>query len=179
MTFSGGMRVDGTLDLPGTGALAVDHRHSHRRQGEARERHSGEPEPGGTGMEPERDRLDLKAAVSQIVKEGGSALLGRAFGVDPETRSRRRSRRRSRSRPTRRNGRRRKRMRRKRKLEDEAKNRLKGLFGSSCRFRSRDASAHDTRMASGRASNLPGMEHSAWESNDGCVLSHAGRSLHA
>src|SRR5207253_1111895 len=83
MTFSGGMRVDGTLDLPGTVALAP---------ATIAALTGGKVNPAnpipvnlkliGPAWNPTAADLDLKPAVNQIVKEGGTALLGRAFGVD-------------------------------------------------------------------------------------------------
>jgi AsmA protein len=130
MTFSGGMRVDGTLDLPGTVALSPSTIATLT---------GGKVKPAnaipvnlrlvGPAWSPSVADLDLKAAVSQIVKEGGSALLGRAFGVDSgnaqqaaeqkaqqvEADARKRAQAEADA--------------QKKKLEDEAKNRLKGLFG--------------------------------------------------
>ncbi len=83
MSFSGGMRVDGTLDLPGTVSLSPSTIAAIT---------GGKVKPAnpipvnlrlvGPAWSPSVTDLDLKAAVSQIVKEGGSALLGRAIGVD-------------------------------------------------------------------------------------------------
>ncbi|HZR10165.1 MAG TPA: AsmA-like C-terminal region-containing protein [Myxococcales bacterium] len=83
MSFTGGMRVDGTLDLPGTVSLSPSTISAIT---------GGKVKPAnaipvnlrlvGPVWSPSVTDLDLKAAVSQIVKEGGSALLGRAFGVN-------------------------------------------------------------------------------------------------
>ena len=83
MTFSGGLRVDGTLDLPGTVALSP---------GIIAAITGGKVRPAnpipvklrlvGPAWSPSVVDLDLKPAVDQIVKEGGAALVGRALGVD-------------------------------------------------------------------------------------------------
>jgi AsmA protein len=83
MTFTGGLRVDGTLDLPGTVALSP---------GTIAAITGGKVKPAnpipvklrlvGPAWSPSVVDLDLKPAVDQIMKEGGAALLGRALGVD-------------------------------------------------------------------------------------------------
>jgi AsmA protein len=83
MSFAGGMRLDGTLDLPGTVSLAPA-TISALTGGKVK---PSNPIPVtvrliGPAWSPTVADLDLKPAVSQIVKEGGAALIGRAFGVD-------------------------------------------------------------------------------------------------
>ena len=83
LSFSGGMRVDGTLDLPGTISLAPL-TIAALTGGKVK---PSQPIPvnlklTGPAWSPTVTDLDLKAAVSQIVKEGGAALLGKALGVD-------------------------------------------------------------------------------------------------
>jgi len=83
MTFSGGLRVDGTLDLPGTVALSPSVIAAIT---------GGKVKPAnpipvklrlvGPAWSPSVVDLDLKPAVDQIMKEGGAALVGRALGVD-------------------------------------------------------------------------------------------------
>ena len=83
LSFSGGMRVDGQLELPGTVSLAPATIAAIT---------SGKVKPSqpipvnlkltGPAWSPTVSDLDLKPAVSQIVKEGGAALLGKALGVD-------------------------------------------------------------------------------------------------
>jgi len=83
MTFAGGMRVDGALDLAGTVALSPATISAIT---------GGKVKPSssipvnlkltGPAWSPTVTDLDLKPAVDQIVKEGGAALLGRALGVD-------------------------------------------------------------------------------------------------
>jgi AsmA protein len=130
MSFSGGMRLDGTLDLPGTVSLTP---------GTISAITGGKVKPAnaipvtlklvGPAWNPTVADLDLKPAVSEIVKQGGAALVGRAFGVDSgkaqqaaeqkaqqvqdETRKRAEAEAAA----------------QKKKMEEEAKNRLKGLFG--------------------------------------------------
>ena len=83
LSFSGGMRVDGTLDLPGTISLAPQ-TIAALTGGKVK---PAQPIPvnlklTGPAWSPTVTDLDLKPAVSQIVKEGGAALLGKALGVD-------------------------------------------------------------------------------------------------
>lgn len=83
MTFTGGLRVDGTLDLPGTVALSPSTIAAIT---------GGKVKPAnpipvkvrlvGPAWSPSVVDLDLKPAVEQIMKEGGAALVGRALGVD-------------------------------------------------------------------------------------------------
>jgi AsmA protein len=84
--------------------------------------------------------LDLKAAVSQIVREGGSALLGRALGVDSSNAQQAAE---QRAQQVQADAEKRAQAEmdaakqkaaadaeaERKKLEDEARNRLKGLFG--------------------------------------------------
>ena len=94
----------------------------------------------GPAWSPSVTDLDLKAAVSQIVKEGGSALLGRALGVDSgnaqqaaeqkaqqvqaDTQKRAQAEMDAAKRKAAAEA-----EAQRKKVEDEAKNRLKGLFG--------------------------------------------------
>ncbi|TMA21145.1 MAG: AsmA family protein, partial [Deltaproteobacteria bacterium] len=83
MSFSGGMRMDGTLDLPGTVSLSPETISTIT---------GGKVKPAsaipvtlklvGPAWSPTVADLDLKPAVNEIVKQGGAALVGRAFGVD-------------------------------------------------------------------------------------------------
>ncbi len=83
LSFSGGIRVDGELDLPGTISLSPQ---------TVQELTGGKVKPSaplpvglrliGPATSPSVTDLDLKAAVSAIVKEGGAALLGKALGTD-------------------------------------------------------------------------------------------------
>jgi AsmA protein len=83
LTFLGGIRVDGNLEMPGTVALAPQTIAAIT---------GGKVKPSqaipinlklsGPAWNPTVSDLDLKPAVAQIVKEGGAALLGKAFGVD-------------------------------------------------------------------------------------------------
>jgi AsmA protein len=68
----------------------------------------------GPAWSPSVSDLDLKPAVNQIVKEGGSALVGRAVGVDSSKVQ---------------GDVQKKAEEEQKKIQDEAKNRLKGLFG--------------------------------------------------
>jgi AsmA protein len=130
MTFTGGMRVDGTVDLPGTVALAPP---------TVAALTGGKVTPAnpipvnlklvGPAWNPTVTELDLKPAVNQIVKEGGTALLGRAFGVDS---SRAQQSAEQKAEQVQADAQKRAEAEaeaKRKKLEEEAKNRLKGLFG--------------------------------------------------
>jgi AsmA protein len=83
LTFSGGIRVDGALEMPGTVALSPQ-TIAAITGGKVKPSH---PIPvnlklTGPAWNPTVTDLDLKPAVEQIVKEGGAALIGKAFGVD-------------------------------------------------------------------------------------------------
>ncbi len=115
MTFAGGMRLDGSLDLSGTVALAPAVI-SAITGGKVK---PSNPVPVnlkliGPAWSPSVSDLDLKPAVNQIVKEGGSALVGRAIGVDSSNVQADVQK---------------KAEEQQKKIQDEAKNRLKGLFG--------------------------------------------------
>ena len=62
----------------------------------------------GPAWSPQVSDLDLKPAVAQIMKEAGSALVGKALGVDNVDQTQQAAQ---------------------KKAEEQAKNRLKGLFG--------------------------------------------------
>lgn len=141
MSFSGGMRVDGTLDLPGTVSLSPSTIAAIT---------GGKVKPAnaipvnlrlvGPAWSPSVTDLDLKSAVSQIVKEGGSALVGRALGVDSSNAQQAAE---QKAQQVQADAQKRAQAEmdaakqkaaaeaeaRKKKLEDEAKDRLKGLFG--------------------------------------------------
>jgi len=83
MMFTGGLRVDGTLDLPGMVALSP----STIAAITGGKVMPANPIPVklrlvGPAWSPSVVDLDLKPAVDQILKEGGAALVGRALGVD-------------------------------------------------------------------------------------------------
>jgi AsmA protein len=109
MSFSGGIRVDGELDLAGTIALAPTTIFSIT---------GGKVKPAqpipvnlrliGPAWSPQVADLDLRPAVAQIVREAGSAVVGKALGVDNVDQAQRDAQ---------------------KQVEQEAKNRLKGLFG--------------------------------------------------
>ena len=130
MTFSGGMRVDGTLDLPGTVALAP---------ATIAALTGGKVNPAnpipvnlkliGPAWNPTATDLDLKPAVNQIVKEGGTALLGRAFGVDSSKAQQTAEQKAGQVQADAQKRAEAEAEAKRKKLEEEAKNRLKGLFG--------------------------------------------------
>ena len=126
MTFSGGMRVDGNLDLGGVIALSPATISAIT---------GGKVKPAaaipvnlklvGPAWSPSVTDLDLKPAVNQIVKEGGAALVGRALGVDSSQAQKVAEQKASQVQADAQK----KAAEQKKKVEDEAKNRLKGLFG--------------------------------------------------
>jgi AsmA protein len=119
LTFSGGMRIDGTLDLPGTVSLAPQTIAAIT---------GGKVKPSqsipvnlkltGPAWSPSVTDLDLRPAVAQIVKDGSAALLGRALGVDT-SKAQAAGQQKAADEAA----------KAQQKLEEEAKNRLKGLFG--------------------------------------------------
>jgi AsmA protein len=126
MSFSGGMRVDGMLDLAGVVALSPATISAIT---------GGKVKPSGAipvnlklvgpAWSPSITDLDLKPAVSQIVKEGGAALVGRAIGVDSSGAQKAAEQKASQVQAEAQK----KAAEQQKKIEDEAKNRLKGLFG--------------------------------------------------
>ena len=130
MTFTGGMRVDGTLDLPGTVALAP---------ATIAALTGGKVKPAnpipvnlklvGPAWNPTATELDLKPAVNQIVKEGGTALVGRAFGVDSSQAQQGAEQRAAQVQADAQKRAEAEAEAKRKKLEEEAKDRLKGLFG--------------------------------------------------
>lgn len=141
LSFAGGMKLDGTLDLPGTVSLGPD-TIAAITGGKVK---PSQPIPVslkliGPAWSPSVADLDLKPAVNQIVKEGGAALVGKALGVDPsqaeavaqkkaeDVQKQAQGRAQSQA-----NAMQRKAQSeidaQKKKAEDEAKNQLKGIFG--------------------------------------------------
>ncbi|HET9754404.1 MAG TPA: AsmA-like C-terminal region-containing protein, partial [Myxococcales bacterium] len=126
MTFSGGMRVDGNLDLAGVVALSPATISAIT---------GGKVKPAGAipvnlklvgpAWSPSLTDLDLKPAVNQIVKEGGAALVGRALGVDSSGAQKTAEQKASQVQAEAQK----KAEEQQKKIQDEAKNRLKGLFG--------------------------------------------------
>src|SRR5207245_828172 len=82
-SHAGGMRMDGTLALPGSVSLSPETISTIT---------GGKVKPAsaipvtlklvGPAWSPSVADLDLKPAVNEIVRQGGAALVGRAFGVD-------------------------------------------------------------------------------------------------
>src|SRR3989441_621071 len=130
MTFSGGMRIDGTLDMPGTVALAPP---------TVAALTGGKVKPAnpipvnlkliGPAWNPTAADLDLKPAVNQIVKEGGTALLRRAFGGDSSKAEQTAEQKAGQVQADAQKRAEAEAEAKRKKLEEEAKNRLKGLFG--------------------------------------------------
>jgi AsmA protein len=130
MTFSGGLHVDGTLDMPGTLALSPETIASIT---------GGKVKPAnpipvklrliGPAWSPSVADLDLKPAVEQIMKEGGAALLGSKLGVDPSKAQQVAQAKASQVQEDAKKRAEAEAAAQQKKLEDEAKNKLKGLFG--------------------------------------------------
>jgi AsmA protein len=122
--------MDGTLDLPGTVSLSPATIATIT---------GGKVKPSnpipvslrliGPAWSPTVADLDLKPAVSQIVKEGGAALIGRALGVDTGKAQQVAEQRAGQVQADAQKRAQAEADAQKKKVEDEAKNRLKGLFG--------------------------------------------------
>src|SRR3954468_17627609 len=130
MTLNGGMRVDGTLDLPGSVALSPALISAIT---------GGKVKPAnaipvnlrlvGPAWNPTVTDLDLKPAVNQIVKEGGTALVGRALGVDASGAQQAAQQKAQQVQEDAQKRAQAEAAAQQKKIEDEAKNKLKGLFG--------------------------------------------------
>ena len=130
MSFSGGMRLDGTLDLPGTVSLSPETISTLT---------GGKVKPPnaipvtlklvGPAWSPTVSDLDLKPAVNEIVKQGGAALVGRAFGVDSSKAQQAAEQKAQKVQDEAQKRAEAEAAAQKKKVEEEAKNRLKGLFG--------------------------------------------------
>jgi AsmA protein len=130
MSFSGGMRLDGTLDLPGTVSLSPE-TISTLTGGKVK---PANPIPVtlklvGPAWSPTVADLDLKPAVNEIVKQGGAALVGRAFGVDSSKAQQVAEQRAQKVQDEAQKRAEAEAAAQKKKVEEDAKNRLKGLFG--------------------------------------------------
>jgi AsmA protein len=130
MSFAGGVRLDGTLDLPGTVALSPA-TISAITGGKVK---PANPIPVGLRLvgpawNPTVTDLDLKAAVSQIVKEGGAALVGRAVGVDPSQVQQKAEQKAEQVQAEAQKRAQAEAAAQQKKVEEQAKNKLKGLFG--------------------------------------------------
>ena len=130
MSFSGGMRMDGTLDLPGSVSLSPETISTIT---------GGKVKPAsaipvtlklvGPAWSPTVADLDLKPAVNEIVKQGGAALVGRAFGVDSSKAQQAAEQKAQKVQDEAQKRAEAEAAAQKKKVEEEAKNRLKGLFG--------------------------------------------------
>jgi len=83
----------------------------------------------GPAWSPTVVDLDLRPAVEQIMKEGGSALLGRALGIDPSKFQQTADQKAQQVQPDAQKRAEAEAAAQQKKLEDEAKNQLKSLFG--------------------------------------------------
>jgi AsmA protein len=130
MSFSGGIRVDGTLEMPGTVSLTPQTIAALT---------GGKVKPAqsipislklvGPAWSPSVTDLDLKPAVSQIVKESSAAAVGRALGVDASKAQEAATQRAEDVQKQAQQKAAEEAEKQKKKLEEEAKNKLKGLFG--------------------------------------------------
>ena len=130
MSFSGGMRMDGTLDLPGTVSLSPQTISAIT---------GGKVKPAnaipvtlkliGPAWSPSVADLDLKPAVNEIVKQGGAALVGRAIGVDSSKAQQAAEQKAQQVQDEAQKRAEAEAAAQKKKMEEEAKNRLKGVFG--------------------------------------------------
>ena len=130
MTFTGGLRVDGTLDLPGTVALSPSTIAAIT---------GGKVKPAnpipvklrlvGPAWSPSVVDLDLKPAVDQIMKEGGAALVGRALGVDSGSAQQAAEQKAEQVQQDAQKRAQAEAAAQQKKLEEQARNKLKGLFG--------------------------------------------------
>ena len=124
MSFTGGIHLDGMVDLPGkieltpatisqitAGRVTVQQNipFSVRLTGPA--------------WSPQVQELDLKPAISQIVKQAGASLLGKAIGVDNLDQKKAQVQQQAQQRAQD------EAQKAQKKIQDEAANRLKGLFG--------------------------------------------------
>ncbi len=126
LSFSGGMRVDGALDLPGTISLSPQTISTLT---------GGKVKPSqaipvnlkltGPAWSPTVTDLDLKAAVSEIVKQGGAALVGKALGVDTGQVQQKAQAEEDKAKQQATDAA----NKEKKKLEDDASKKLRGLFG--------------------------------------------------
>jgi AsmA protein len=124
MSFDGGIRVDGNLDLAGTVSLSPQ-TIAALTGGKVKTK---DPVPVklrvvGPAWNPSVQDLDLKPAVEMILKQAGSALLGKALGVDNVEQKQAEVQKQAEQKAQEEI------QKQKSKAEEEAKNRLKGLFG--------------------------------------------------
>lgn len=128
LSFTGGIRVDGELDLPGTISLSPQ-TISELTGGKLK---PSAPVPVGLRLtgpatSPNVTDLDLKGAVSTLLKDGGAALLGKALGTDKAQAAVE-----DRARQVEADAKKKAQdvaEQEKQKLENEAQDKLKGLFG--------------------------------------------------
>lgn len=124
MSFTGGIKLDGTLDLPGKIELTP----ATILQITAGKVKVAQNIPfsvrlTGPAWSPQVQDLDLKPAISQIVKEAGASLLGKAIGVDNLDQKKEQVQQQAQQRAQD------EAKKAQQKIQDEAANRLKGLFG--------------------------------------------------
>ena len=124
MSFSGGIHLDGMLDLPGKIELtpATIAQITGGRV-KVQQNIPFSVRLTGPAWSPQVQELDLKPAISQIVKEAGVSLLGKAIGVDNLDQKKEQVQQQAQQRAQD------EAKKAQQKLQDEAANRLKGLFG--------------------------------------------------
>ncbi len=116
MSFTGGIHLDGMLDLPGKIELTPA-TVSQITAGRVKVQQNipFSVRLTGPAWSPQVQELDLKPAIAQIMKEAGASLLGKALGVDNLDQKKAQIEQQAQQRAQ--------------KIQDEAANRLKGLFG--------------------------------------------------
>ena len=135
ISLSGGINLDGNLDLPGTISLSPQ-TIAQLTGGRAKVQQAipFQVHVTGPAWNPTISNLDLKPAIAQIVKEAGASLVGRALGVDnvnqavdqkkKQVEDAARAKQDEVTKQAQEAA-----QKQQQKLEDEAKNRLKGIFG--------------------------------------------------
>ena len=120
ISLSGGINLDGNLDLPGTISLSPQ-TIAQLTGGRAKVQQAilFQVHVVGPAWNPSIENLDLKPAIAQIVKEAGASLLGHALGVDNVKAKQDELQKQAQDAA----------QKEQQKLQDEAKNRLKGIFG--------------------------------------------------
>ena len=134
-SLGGGMKVDGTLDLAGVISLSPQ-TVSSITGGKAKPQQAVpfNVKITGPAWSPTVSDFDLKPAVSQLAKEAGSALLGKALGVDNVDQAVDQKKKEAEDAAKKKQEELQKQAQdqadaARKKVEDEAKNKLKGLFG--------------------------------------------------
>ena len=124
MSFTGGIHLDGMLDLPGK--IELTPATLSQITGGRVKLQQNIPfsvRLTGPAWSPQVQELDLKPAISMIVKEAGASLLGKALGVDNLDQKKAQVEQQAQQRVQD------EAKKAQQKIQDEATNKLKGLFG--------------------------------------------------